>query len=517
MTEIKTNDIDEIYKKIMKTLRERQRNNNEQNSNDENIQRILNFFKQHRTLKNPHSFVIIKEVVKALKNKEPFYAKYIRIDGIDTLGFDNLFELFSPEVKDLRLYTHSFSNIVSLRDKDRSVILTPVGIFAVNVPGVAIDFGLIRTTEGTEFEGAVSRAFTAVFSSNVGAKNLAFNSGYIALTADSVKDEKEEKVINEIVENKYPWRKKRIKIEHIIDEGAAPDEFRGMNEAIDEIDILYRGDGKKNIVVVPPEKISVHIGKLTRFYFDPSLDKSKLRVFDDKTVDISGVDLPNLKKRKIPVGEKVTKKMELYNKIVKIDESGEKFYEEISFNNDDTGLDDTLLRVAYREKDIDIRDIRVIRGMIKIPIYPYSAPEGVASFKVIIGKKHIMFRFPDSIIKVSKKFLSPEQIAGEIIDPSSPKLTETLEKSIYKEFNIDPKNDKDSRNYYIDPRDGILFNLNKTIGDEKKWTERKINVETVNVQRKVLVKRNVVWIREEEIKNVVSKSLKEKIFGKRKK
>ena len=498
-------EIDKLYEKIINALENKQLQKNNDNEANEKIDEITKRF--NKFLKEPYSFRVLKEIGNALRNKDPFYAKYLRIKA-PIYDFDKLVEIASADdelkkhfdtSKDYDVDLNYLATLISPKDERRTVVVTPVAIFGINAK-----FETVSRVVSGEHWPIVSSLFPPLHSFAVSSLNAFHSFGLGALEILGGSWDTIESVISSIAKKDYPWKKKKIEVRSTTWNNLVSKKFKDKDYLINHTSMLYKGDlNEKYIAIFPPEKVSAHIGKILRFYFDKKRVKNQIKLLNN-SIDITDIQLPGLKKRKIKVKDKVEKMMKPYYDIVEADKTDDKPFEIVPHKNNDDLIDTRiLLMLAYKEKNEDV-------ALNELSIYP----------DFVIAKRNIIYAFSDSIIKISKKQFqstNPRYIINEVIDIDSSidkEINETVRKAVHRKFNFKPE---DIRTEFSSLYDGMIFAVNKPVGSNKlSWTSHNL---VINMSNKKQVKSfvdkrdRIIWVKRREIEKLKKEKLKEKYLA----
>ena len=436
-----------------------------------------------REFGEPEPFYLAEEIMKAHNSNVPFYAKYMKIKGLNSAQIGNLIRMvIGDDIEDDSTYlAYVFS---SNKGENRTTVVTPGAIYSVNA-----DFEAVRDAVFND-QWNVLDELEVAFPHRHHRTETYFDSGHTALFSDVLSDDE---ALNAIA--KEEWKKITIDVRTEADRRFVPGEFK--NKIIkDKINALYRGNGKKNIIHIPPEEFSIHLGKLLRFYFDKTLDKIKI---SGDAIDISDLQLPGLKRKKIKVKEKIAKEMKVYKDLAEIGTEKEmQTIKRIPYNTKNWGsLSWMLLGLALKEKDsnISISDVW-IGGMLQSDMF------------IQVGK-NVIIRQPGSLIKIS------DDQAEELVDELRLAIRESIEKlenSAYGKFKLRPSQ---ISHVFESLRDGIIITTKESVFfNTKEWKEHKITV-PVSDENKVVTsvktKGRIIWADKRAVKKVVNAAIREKI------
>ena len=449
-----------------------------------------------RDFGEPESFRIAEEAIKVHYTNAPFCAKYIKIKGLNSPQFGDLVKMVGgrDDINDESGYlTYVFSFI---NGEDKTTVVTPNAIYSVSA-NIKYVKDVVFNDQWNVFD-----SIELTFPHRFYLREVYFDSGYTAVFSDVPS---EDETLNTIAKKEYNWKKRIIDVKTRADNRLIPEEFKDKGLVIkDRINALHKGDDKgKNIIYVPPEEFSIHLGKLLRFYFDKTLDKSQIKI-NDETVDISDLQLPGLKKKKINLKKKISKETQVYNDLAKIGiEKDMEPIRRIPYNTKSIKRSSLfLLELAIKEKDSSVNTSDIWIG-------DYS------NYKILRIGKNVIISKPGSLLKINTDAIAGGDSAEKFVDELRSAVADSIEKlkySVYDKFKLVSSQISCVCN---NPRDGIIIATKDPIfWNTKEWKEYKITVPLSNrtkVNTSVRAKGRTIWADRKAVKKVINATTYEKI------
>ena len=515
-------DVDELVNKMIEKLKEKQGGGEQQNNNDPLHNATKNLKQYLKQFKEPHSFKVARGIIEALRNNQDFYVKYMKITEI--IGLEDLLEVVSSvdskNIKDIlgggrfEKADDGVTVAYSPPNSNRNIVLTPGAIFRVSG-----DFEKLRNLLPSYYS-TFPRAFRAFFDTfdydvydSVTSSPLDY--GVVAVFG---KDMNEFEQIEAIMKGGSQWKRIKLTVKDPIDKDLAPEEFKDKKYYIARVDALYRGTRDDHLVIVPPEKITTYIGKLLRFYFDKSLDKSKVKVTDD-AIDISEIDLPNVKKRKIKAKDRAEKIMKPHNEIVKagLSDKGDKLVKIIPLRSKHSELSDVLLNLVALENKSDYDKVHVTRIMNWFPFETYQVHFRRLHLNIKVDgnfTKKILYRVSNFVI-IPKDFpitnSEGEEVSAveEVVDPLREEIISELEFTVHGKIGRSTVKAK-----YHSFEEGIFIDFDRPLSSHDRWTEHEIDYKVSDNRKSRLTVRtrgSVAWIPPKTIALAFGEKAREKL------
>ena len=239
--------IDKLYDNIIKTLKDRQSQHNTQNRTDKQQSHKGNKIKSFLDkLEEPHSFRLLKEIGNAFNNNNSFYMKPFRTkyrfsdsELYDLLGMpsssDSELKQYIDTNKVYDVYTPYPVTIIALRDEKSNVAISPTAIFGIKAEYDKLKHVILRETDMFDFGLRHSFGFTRF------GLNQYFSFGEVHIFGS---DTSSDNIIKSVSRSDYPWKKKTVRIKSSLYKSLVKKRFKGKDQIIDHIDVLYKGDDR---------------------------------------------------------------------------------------------------------------------------------------------------------------------------------------------------------------------------------------------------------------------------------
>ena len=479
-----------MYEKVLDALKKAHKI---EDISDEKSGDIRDFFKRKKL---PHSFRMYEEIAKALQSDTKFYLKFLKIVYdinisdlkvlVDIAYAEDDLSAYIPPSEDFYRTDEHLFKIVSLDNKQRSAIIVPGGI-----AGIDAEYEIADSVMRNEKE-AIDLALGRVYGFYTAGSNEDFSYGKVVVTNNSSYKSVDE-IIDNLIKNKAQWKKKKIKVNSVVNGDLIDKDFQDKDFIVDKIDTIALTDGENSVAVVPPEKISEHFFKVLNIYFNSNHAKQSVKVTKN-IIDISKMTLSS-RKRKKKFTDKVAEVEAPYKKILKIDDLPGAF-EVVSDRDTNAPLSEILFKVVTKkEKSSDLSKVWLVNNFYH--------------FQVISTDRSVIYKLPKSIVKIDKCAYPVFDTKDEKYSPTPLETLRSLNDAVYDTFGV--RLEFNSNVLYADQKDGRLYKLENA--DYLKQKEVKLNVKISNEKTKPTImkmRKKVGQVDNNQLNDLFLESLKEK-------